>query len=251
MAKIVDIIKDIVSQAAESVNTDIVEENTVKVIQWTGDNFEDLEKVIKHYLTGYAYRKDDDVLIDYNDGMSIKRMKPLDWILVNDSDNDIAVMTDKMFKLIWKSLKSSVKSQIAEDEEKAKVDSQNPETRDDGVNISIDDQYGNHIIVKSPYFLSNNHKADYFVYDSTYGDHLDIVYDWQNYKIDLSMKDRYGNRIKVNGTQLKSEIKSGQARTGAQLFDKLKGMLDEVQAKTLKQLAKMDSVLMKAKDKAI
>lgn len=240
---------NIIGKALSASFSKKAEESTVKAIQWKGDNFEDLEKVVKAYLSGYAYRKDDDVVIDYNDGASIKRMKPLDWILVNDDDNDISVMTDKMFRLLCKSLKSTAKSQVYDEIEEDKDEGINPEDKDDGVDINIKTQYGDIVKISSSHQFFNGEIGDMMLFDSAYGDHLEIAYHPKDHKAYISMKDRYGNKVTVDGVKL--TISGGRMKTGAQMFEKIRTLIDSLEMKTDSQIKKVRDLVNKAKEKSI
>lgn len=221
---------------------DSVTKDWIGCIQWNGENFEDIEKLVKNNLSGYVYRLEDDLIIEYNDGYSIKRVKALDWILVIDEDSDLAVVSDKMLNVLTKNCKDYVDFSSSEPESPSKKEEvrAQEEVSDTGVDLDINNQYGDKVKL-----FSGKAKTS-LAFNSYHGDKLEIFSFAGTKNININMRDRYGNVLKVDGVKLETFTKL--SKTSADLYAKVFQLIDNVKNISSKAFDKVEGLAKRSQE---
>ena len=229
---------------------DSVTKDWIGCLQWNGENFEAIEKLVKNNLSGYVYRLEDDLIIEYNDGYSIKRVKALDWILVIDEDSDLAVVSDKMLNVLTKYCKDYVDLSSSEPEPpifswpiKKKEEepySDQEEISDTGVNLDINNQYGDKVK------LFSDKSRTSMIFNSYHGDKLEISSYTGTKNITMNMRDRYGNVLKADGIKLETFTKL--SRTSADLYAKVYQLIDNVKNISNKAFDKVEGLAKRSQE---
>lgn len=214
----------------------------VSCYQWKGDNFEDISKEVQKNLSGYVYKKDDDLIIDYNDGNSVQRVKPLDWVLVCQEENDVCVMSDKMFNIMQG---SRIQKYVTVSSDVDQQDIDKPSFDDQGVNIKASTNYGDNIyLFASP--ESGNMALDFRSYQ---GDNIIIDYKKDTEQTNIKMSDRYGNSLTAQGHRLSINAAYG-VKTTNQMYEKIHDLTGKAQSKVIDMFCKLDKYIDDSKKKA-
>lgn len=214
----------------------------VSCYQWKGDNFEDISKEVQKNLSGYVYKKDDDLIIDYNDGNSVQRVKPLDWVLVCQEENDVCVMSDKMFNIIQG---SRIQKYVSVSADVDQQDIDKPNFDDQGVNIKASTNYGDDVyLFASP--TSGNMTLDFRSYQ---GDSISIDYKKDTEQTNIKMSDRYGNSLTAQGHRLSVNATYG-VKTTNQMYEKIHDLTSKAQSKVIDVFCKLDKYIDDSKKKA-
>ena len=199
----------------------------IKCFQWNGENFKEIEDEVQANLTGYIYRKDDNLILDYNDGSSVKKISPLDWIFVNSEDNDLTVMSDKMFCIFKNHMAGelNLSKHVVEVVENTETEQKPAENQT--VALTVNSKYGDKVEMNSA-----KNGGIYFKFSSYQGDQVKIEH-IENYAgefiTSISMKDRYGNVLKTSGNA--GTTKSNLASSSLELYTKMNSLMASSESK--------------------
>jgi len=196
----------------------------IKCYQWKGDNYRDIQEVMTSQLSGYVYRKDDDLIIDFNDGNSIKKVCPLDWILVIQEDNDVAVMSSNMFNMIRERFADSL--DLSNSDGYTSHDTRE-DVPDQEVDINVETKYGDRLALES-----KKDKGMRMKFYSYQGDIVQIEHSFLDSEAvtKMSLNDRYGNKMSVNGTKL--NLSSANISTSRDLYNRVGELIEKAKSKT-------------------
>lgn len=204
--------------------------------QWKGDNFKEIQETLSKCLSGYVYRKDDDLIVDYNDGNSIKRMSPLDWLLVDNDASDVTILTDKMFNLLMSSRSGNILSS-SDAEEKSSV-REDDSSSGKKVDLEINTTYGDHLKLFSD---EENLKMEYKSYA---GD--DVRIENSPSASIIYLFDRYGNKMKVSGENLSASTQT--VKSSSELFAEVNKLISQAHKKTEDIFVNLSKYTSKAKN---
>ena len=212
--------------------------------QWNGENFKEIEEEIQKSLSGYAYMRDDDIIIDYNDGASIKRVKPFDWILIlknDEGEDDMCVLSDKMLSIILASRPSNTEV------DRNDKDDDSSESDDQGVDVKVNTRYGDRISLSSFPSTTNNM---YMTYSSCMGDDLKVEYENETGEVILKLDYRDGtslearsHNIRINGSIFSS------VKTVNQLYDAVHKLVAKAKKNTDSAFTFIDSCVEESRKK--
>ncbi len=212
--------------------------------QWNGENFEIISEAIKENLAGYLYRKEDDLIIDYDDGCSVKRVKPLDWILMINGYSDLSVMSDNMMNILNSHFNDTV--DLTGDKNNNEQASCTDTSFDDqGVSLRAETQYGDKVRLLSKPRVDRV-ELEFKGYT---GASLEITHSKSTNNTDISLQDQYGNKLCVYGSSLTA--KPINAKTTAQLYETVHDLVGKAQSKVIDTFMRLDKYIDISKEKAL
>lgn len=213
--------------------------------QWNGENFETISEAIKENLAGYLYRKEDDLIIDYDDGHSVKRVKPLDWILMINGSSELSVVSDNMMNIIKSNFNDIV--DLTRDKKNSNEQTSCTDTSfdDQGVAVRSESQYGDKVKLLS---MPNVDKVE-LEFKSYTGAVLEISHSKSTNNTNINLQDQYGNKLLVSGSSLTSKLISG--KTTDQLYETMHDLVRKAQGKIIDTFLRLDKYIDMSKEKAL
>jgi len=213
--------------------------------QWNGENFEAISEAIKENLAGYLYRKEDDLIIDYDDGCSVKRVKPLDWILMTNENSDLSVVSDNMMNIINSHFNDAVDLSGDKNSTNEQESCTDTSFDDQGVSVRTETQYGDKVRLLS---RPNIDKIE-LEFKSYTGASLEISHSKSDNDTVIHLQDQYGNKLYVSGSSLSA--KPIYAKTTAQLYETVHDLAEKAQGKVTDTFLKLDKYIDMSKEKAM
>lgn len=213
--------------------------------QWTGENFETISEAIKENLAGYLYRKEDDLIIDYDDGCSVKRVKPLDWILMINGYSDLSVMSDNMMNVIKSHFDDAVDLTGDNNSSNEQESCTDTSFDDQGVAVRTENQYGDKVKLLS---MPRVDKVE-LEFKSYTGASLEISHSKSENNTVINLQDQYGNKLWVSGSSLSAKPVGG--KTTVQLYESVHDLVGKAQSKVIDTFLRLDKYIDLSKEKAL